>query len=375
MISRRSMIATAGAAVGLPALDLFHMGSSAGAETPGSAIAAGYRMPIESVRHERTFMQWPSRAGIYGRPRGLDTVRTNIVLIANSIARFEPVVVLARAEQAADAAARLGPAIAVWPISTDDLWCRDSGPTFVVTSAGGLAVSDLGFNGWGNKQGHADDGRIAERVAQRLRLPLLKNGIVGEGGGVEVDGDGTALAHASSWINRNRNSGSRQEIERQLLDALGAEHMIWAPGVSGADITDFHIDALARFVRPGQVVIQLRRTPDRRDPWSVAAFETYEILKAARDARGRKLDIVVIPEPKRMRVQAPDFVASYVNYYVCNGAVIAAEFGDDKADAEASDSLRQLYPDREIVLINVDAIGAAGGGIHCTTQQQPATGP
>ena len=149
--------------------------------------------------------------------------------------------------------------------------------------------------------------------------------------------------------------------------------MIWAPGVKGADITDYHIDALARFVKPGQVLIQLPEKVIADDPWSASAYETYEILKQARDAAGRKLEIVVIPEPdfNRIRSRARDFVASYVNYYVCNGAVIAPEFGDRKADAAAKEKLQGVFPEREIVQINIDGIAAGGGGIHCATQQEP----
>ena len=348
------------------------MTSPALARGGASAKDAGFHMPLESDWHERTFMQWPSRSNLYGSARALDAVRSTIVLIARSIARFEPVVVLARPEQIETATKSLGPGIEIWPIKTEDLWCRDSGPTFVVSGSGKLAVSDLGFNGWGNKQGHADDGLIAKAVAGRLGLAIYNNGIVGEGGGLEVDGAGTVLAHESSWINANRNKGSKAEVERLLLDALGAQRLIWAPGVKGADITDYHIDALARFVKPGQIVIQLGEKRDRSDPWSVAAFETYDILKAARDAQGRKLDIVVIPEPVDIRSRSRSFVASYVNYYVCNGAVIGAEFGDDEVDREAKAILARLYPRREVVSLDVDPLGEAGGGIHCATQQQPA---
>ncbi len=332
---------------------------------------AGFRAPLESDPHELTFMQWPSRGRLYGGQQGLDAVQAKIVLIARAIAVHETVVVLASPNQVEAAAKALGAGIAVWPIPTDDLWCRDTGPTFVVSSDGGVAVSDLGFNGWGGRQSHADDSRIAQRVADRLGLAVFTSGLAGEAGGVEVDGAGTAIAHESSWINGNRNRQAKPEIERLLLAALGAERMIWAPGIKGADITDYHIDALARFVKPGQIVIQLGKAPDRSDRWSVAAFETYTVLKTARDAKGRMLDIVVIPEPKRIRSRAKDFVASYVNYYVCNGAVIGAEFGDDTADANAQAILRTLYPERQIVSLNVDPIGEAGGGIHCATQQKP----
>lgn len=336
-----------------------------------SAKAAGFSAPLESDLHDLTFMQWPSRASIYGGKRELEAVRSKIALIAQSIVKFEPVTVLAQPEHADGAARALGSGITVWPVPTDDLWCRDAGPTFVVSRDGRTAVSDLGFNGWGGKQSHANDGLIATRVASQLKLPVFANGIVGEAGGVEVDGAGTALAHESSWINKNRNKQGKDDIERLLLDALGAEKMIWAPGIKGADITDYHIDALARFVKRGQVLIQLGKNPDRSDPWSVAAFETYQFLKSARDAQGRTLEIVVIPEPVRIRSRSKTFVASYVNYYVCNGAVIGAEFGDDHADAEAQAILRRLYPRRQVVSLNVDPIGEAGGGIHCATQQKP----
>ena len=344
---------------------------SAEASETGSAKAAGFRMPLESDPHERTFMQWPARPGIYGSKRALDAVRDKIALIAQSIAKYEPVVVLARPEQIDDAAKRLGAGVETWPIETEDLWCRDSGPTFVVDGQGKLAVSELNFNGWGNKQTHKDDARIAKRVATRLGLPVFESGVFGEGGGIENDGAGTLLAHESSWVNRNRNKGGRAAIERLLKEALGATHMIWAPGVKGADITDYHIDALARFVKPGQVLIQLPAKIVADDPWSASAYETYDVLKRARDAEGRKLDIVVIREPVTIRSRSQDFVSSYVNYFVCNGAVIGAEFGDDKADAEAARILGQLYPGREVVSLNVDPIGEAGGGIHCSTQQQP----
>lgn len=165
---------------------------------------------------------------------------------------------------------------------------------------------------------------------------------------------------------------TRRNTLKAALAGLGCEKTIWAPGVTGADITGYHIDGLARFVKPGQVLIQLPERADVFDPWSTAAFETYEILKKARDAQGNKLDIVAIAEPGNIGSRARDFVASYVNYYVCNGAAIGAEFGDDKADAEAARILGELYPGRKIISLDVDAIGESGGGIHCSTQQQPA---
>lgn len=330
-------------------------------------------MPLESAPHSRTFMQWPSRAAVYGGNRALKTVRDTIATIAMAVARFEPVVMLARDNQIEELQTLGGDGLTIWPLPVDDLWCRDSGPTFVRSADGDLAVSELNFNGWGGAQSYRDDGQIAARVARKLGLPVFDSGVIGEGGGIETDGSGTLLAHESSWVASGRSPYSRDKIERRLLGALGADKMIWAPGRRDADITDYHIDALARFVKPGQVLIQLPERVTADDPWSAAAYETYDILRSATDARGHKLDVVVIDEPIDIRQHDPEFVASYVNYYVCNGAVIGAEFGDDRADEKARTLLRKLYPDREIVMLNVDPLGLAGGGIHCATQQQPAS--
>jgi agmatine deiminase len=349
--------------------------TAAGADVPHhrSAREAGYRMPLEADPHRRTLMQWPMRASLYGGTRGLEAVRSCITQVARTIARFESVAMLAAADQHQALRTRIGTDIELWPIEAEDLWCRDSGPAFVRASGGELAVTELAFNGWGNRQRHAVDARIARRVADFLGLPYWASGLVGEGGGIESDGAGTLIAHESSWVNRNRNRMSRREVERRLLEALGADQVIWAPGLRDADITDGHVDAVARFVKPGQVLVQLPSSRAAGDPWSRAAFETYEVLKRARDAAGRALEIIVVTDPdlRRIRVRQGEVVASYANYYVCNGAVLAPEFGDDRADAEAHRILRQLYPGREVVALDIDAIAAAGGGIHCATQQQP----
>ncbi|WP_350335861.1 agmatine deiminase family protein [Coralliovum pocilloporae] len=368
MLTRRHLLKQSGLTLGAGLL------FSGGFSMQASATSrSGFWLPEESEPHLRTFMQWPVSRAAYDDSWFLADLQRSIADIANTIVEFEPVVMLMDQRYEKKARRLLSDGIEIWTIPTDDLWCRDSGPVFVRNSSGDLAVSHLNFNGWGNKQPHPNDGRIARTIADRLGLPFLDNGLVGEAGGVESDGAGTLIAHESSWINPNRNKGSKAEVTRLLLDALGADKVIWAPGRSGADITDYHIDALARFVEPGHIVIQMPEKPDPQDPWSVAAFETYDILQQAIDAAGRKLRLTVLPEPYDIRVTAPDFVASYVNYYVCNGAVIAAEFGDRDTDSEARKTLQALYPGREIVMLNVDPVGEVGGGIHCATQQQPAT--
>lgn len=329
------------------------------------ALQPVLHVPPEEGPHQATFMQWPVSRNVYRDRYFLDTVQQTIADIANTISEFEPVIMLADASDHANARRKLSENVELWDIPTEDLWCRDSGPLFA-NSGSEQVVSHIQFNGWGGKQVHQHDGQIARRVADKLGLRLADSGLNGENGGVEHDGYGLLMAHASSWENDNRNPDmTRNEIGGLLLNAYGAAHIIWGEGVWGEDITDYHIDSLARFTGSGRVLINLPESPDAYDPFHQAAMESHDRLVDF------GLEVEVIPEPVKRRVKAIDFVASYANYYACNNAIIAAQFGDPRTDAIAKDALERHYEGREVVMLNVDPLGELGGGIHCATQQMP----
>ncbi len=363
MMTRRTVLKSSLALSALGGLNI-----KASANT--GAAANGYRYIDEAARHTRTFMQWPVNREIHPEADFLIWLQQTIAKTANAIADFEPVVMLMGSEHQKAARKLLSAKVEIWDIPTDDLWCRDSGPHFV-SNRKTLGVSQLNFNGWGNKQTHVNDGQIAATVAQRLGLPVFNNGVVGEAGGIEANGDGLLLAHESSWINPNRNTISKDEITIKLLEAYGAKKMIWAPGIIGADITDYHIDSLARLVDAKMVLIQMPEKPSPDDPWSVAAFETLAVLQRSTNPEGERLIIEKLPEPVKIRSKSADFVTAYANYYICNGAIIGSQFGDKDTDQESAAILKRLYPGREIIQLNIDAIGEIGGGIHCATHEQP----
>ena len=347
--------------------DLLLSAAAAGVLTRGAAMAnMPLYVPPEENPHTQTFMMWPVSRQVYPDVAFLKDLQSTIANIANIIAAFEPVVVLADAVHHAQARRRLSADVALWDIPTEDLWARDAGPLFA-WQGNELVVSHIQFNGWGNKQVHQNDSQIAQRIADRLGIRVVPSGLIGEAGGVEHDGYGLLMAHESSWINKNRNPNlPKSKIEEHLLTAYGASEIIWSPGVYGEDITDYHIDSLARFTGNRRAIINLPDNLDLADPFHRAAVETHETLVTA------GLDVEIILEPEKPRVKSFDFVASYANYYACNGAVIAAQFGDTEIDAIAKDALHRHYPEREIITLNVDALGKVGGGIHCATQQMPA---
>ncbi len=332
-----------------------------------------HQMSAESQPHLRTFMGWPPAGSVWGRYTA--AVRGDVAAIARTIAEYEPVVLLAAPEDAAAARKACGGGVEVMPVPVDDLWLRDSGPVFVTGPDGAAAGVDFGFSGWGGKQEHARDGLVARRVLEAFGVPRVEAPIVAEGGSLETDGEGTLLVTESSLVNDNRNPGrSRDDIEKALVELLGARKVIWLEGVRGEDITDCHVDALARFTAPGTVLLSSPPPGARPDVWTRVYEQARATLEAATDAHGRRLEIVDLPEPDPAELgrRGEDFLGCYANYYVANGAVLVPRFGDPRADDHAASLLRDLHPGRTVRQVGIHDLAEGGGGIHCATQQQPA---
>ena len=279
---------------------------------------------------------------------------------------------LVRPEEQSLAAKLCGASVQLQACPLDDVWIRDTGSVFVLNSQGRLGGIDFNFNGWGNKQEHTHDAKVARRIAELANAQIINGSIVAEGGGIEVDGQGTAIITESCILNENRNpSLTKDECERQLKILLGLQKIVWLPGIRGKDITDGHTDFYARFTRPGVVVAGLEPDPKSFD-YDVTR-EHLKILNAAMDAKGRQLDVVTIEAPSQIRPthNTQDFAAGYINFYVINQAVVMPEFGDLKADENARDIIKKLFPKREVIQLNIDVLASGGGGIHCITQQEP----
>ena len=333
--------------------------------------ATQWYMPDEGDPHTRTWMAFGASRRIWGR-RLLPEVRRNLALLANTIAKYEPVTMLVRAHERELAAKLVGPGVELAVADLDDLWIRDTGPVFVRTQGGDLAAVKLNFNGWGGKQEHRRDAQVADLVAGLAGVELLHTELVLEGGCIEVDGHGTAIITESCVLNENRNPGvSKAQFEDRLMPLLGLEKIIWLPGIRGRDITDGHTDFYARFAGPG--VVLAGYDPDPRSYDHEVTLEHLEILRSATDAAGKQLKVSTLEAPSDIRseYETDDFAAGYVGFYLCNGAVILQAFGDRAADQAARDVVQKAYPGRVVEQIAIDGIAAGGGSIHCATQQEP----
>lgn len=347
----------------------------------------GFRMPGEFEPHSGCWMAWPERPDNWRL--GAKPAQAAYAAVAEAIAASEPVTMAVSDAQFEKARAVLPAEVRVIEVSADDAWIRDHGPTFVVDGAGGRRGVDWRFNAWGGIYSPWDrDERVAAKVLEVEGAGRYRAPIVLEGGSIHVDGEGTVLSTEECLLNPNRNPElSKEQIERLLLDYLGAEKVLWLGAGVFEDETDGHVDNLACFARPGTVL--LTWTDDEDDPQQAISRDARERLEAATDARGRSLEVVLLPSPGPLQLSAEEaagidaregtqarlagerLAGSYVNFYLGNSRIVMPLL-DPRHDEEAAAILRRVFPEREVVGVPAREILLGGGNIHCITQQVPA---
>jgi len=329
---------------------------------------AGFSMPAEWAKHAATLMAWPLDLPYWEDRVG--EARQEYAGIARTIVEFEPVIMVCNPGDEVGMRNQCGSGVEPLTIPINDSWMRDSGPIFARNAAGQIAAVSFRFNAWGERLPSWDlDDAMPRTVAAHLGVRLFEAPFVLEGGAILTDGQGTLITTEMCLLNPNRNPDmTREEIEEGLRRYLGVEKIVWLPygmaGDVGAVATDGHVDGVAHYVAPGQVLLLV---PD--DP----ADEDYEFGQAnltrlgeARDARGRAIEAI--------HLIGADGANAYANCYVANGVVIAPTVGIH-ADEEGLAQLEEAFPDREVIGLPTATIAFGGGGPHCITQQVPVGEP
>ncbi|OQE42162.1 hypothetical protein PENCOP_c004G07508 [Penicillium coprophilum] len=386
-----------------------------------------YICPAETNPHLATLLSFPSRRSTL--PELHVKTSNEIISLAAAIAAFEPVRLHTRPEDIPQAQALLDkqttlPAqhrasITIVPAPTNHCWIRDTGPVYVRSADAADKTRyaiDFRFCEWGHKTTERiyganvssaaakalenspqyaewpimDDEAMRENTAfaeavldiENANVDAVMDAVVRvqtdirlEGGGIEVDGEGTFMATESSIIGDARNPGlGKAEIEAELGRLLGVSVFIWFPGRIGLDVTDVHVDAEARFVRPGVVVVCRPHEKAEKVHWEIYS-EIRGVLDKSTDAHGRRFEIhdVVEPDPSCIKgdvageEEAP--AVSYVNFYFVNRGLVIPAFGDAEADTKAFEVFKSLVPEREVRQVEVNALPRTGGVLHCVTQQ------
>ena len=343
-------------------------------ETPSRA---GFSLPPEWAPHSCCWMAWPCREHSFS---DVEAARDDFATVARTIARHEPVRMIANPGHVKDARRRCcahpggAPAdVEIVSMPTNDSWVRDTAPTFLVGPGGELGAVEWRFTGWGGfRRDYTETAKMAGRVSALTGARRFTAPIAFEGGAFSCDGQGTLLTTAEVVLDEDRNPGlSREDAEAVFKEYLGAERVVWLRAALEEDPTGGHVDGLAAFVAPG-VVVALS-CDDPADPQYKPLRENLRRLRAAVTASGRPLEVVPVAHPPR-RLDEEDgyrLTWTYVNFYVADGAVVVPGFGDPY-DEPARETFARLFPGREVVQLHLPEVARLAGDIHCMTQQQPA---
>jgi agmatine deiminase len=320
------------------------------------------RTPAEWEPHERTIMGWPCRTELWGQM--LAQARDDYAVVANAIAAFEPVTMIANpGEQAAQARAACAANVSIVELGLDDSWLRDCGPIYTVGDDGSRVAVHFGFNAWGEKFPPWDrDAAVGASIAEHLGDSVREADLVLEGGSILTDGQGTLLTTEQCLLNPNRNpSLDREAIEAALREHLGIRRFVWlGQGLAEDRDTDGHVDLIAAFTRVDRVLLQ---SVDAGNPNHDNCVENAARLRAA------GIDIVELPLLPYVEVAGETVVVGYLNFYICNGGVIVPVAGaDPDADEQALAVIAAEYPGREVVPVPGPVLAYGGGGPHCITQ-------
>ena len=347
-----------------------------------TASARAVRWPAEWEPHDATWIAWPHHTADW--PRKIATIPWVYAEIARVLSAHERVEILCHSPPILATARRVLAAhgvtrnVRLHVCPTDRVWLRDSAPTGVLLKDGALEWVHWAFDGWAKYPNHRRDAKVGAFVARASRVPrheALRPGgarAVLEGGGIETDGRGTLLVTEEWLLSRTqvRNPGlTRADYEQLFARELGIRRTIWLGEGCVGDDTHGHVDDVARFVAPGVVVVAHERDP--ADANHRRSLDNVLRLRRARDARGRALTVVTLPFPRAVVMDGIRLPASYANFYIANGVVIAPTF-NDPADAAALATLARLMPRRTVVGIHAVDLVWGLGTLHCLTQQQPA---
>ena len=326
-------------------------------------------LPGEWVPHERTIMFWPCRESMWGS--FFAEVQDESARVANTIAEFEPVTMVAADEAgAAVARQRLHPATDIRVIPMDGSWSRDNGPIYV-TDGQHIEARHVVFNSYGERHAKRDrDARAGATLAEQLGHRVEKIDVVMEGGAIATNGRDTLVATEHCVLNPNRNWHlDKETVTERLLAGFGLDRMVWLPGGPlfdrGPTNSDGHTDLILQFVDEQSALLMAAYGPDDE------SADIYATNKAILEAAG--FDIIDVPLLPVIRHGDLTVRASYLNLYLCNGAVlIPVPEEDPELDAEAVRIIGGAFPDRQAIPLRMRAHPVHGGAIHCITQQVPA---
>jgi agmatine deiminase len=337
----------------------------------------GYSFPPEFAPHTATWLSWPHKEASW--PGKIHTIYPYYAEFVGKLAESEKVCINVNDQPMKDFAIQCLKMANVnldqvefFFHPTNDAWCRDHGPAFLVNPEAEhqKVIVDWNYNAWGGKYPPHDlDDVVPTLIANHYHIPVYHPGIVMEGGSVDFNGDGTLITSTCCLLNKNRNPGLDQpEIEWYLHHYYGVDQILWiGEGIMGDD-TDGHIDDTVRFVNEDTVIATVEE--NKKDENYEPLQKNIRDLSKMRLQNGKQLNIVEIPMPAEIVYEGQRLPASYANFYIANKYVIVPTF-ESRNDDKALSIIQQCFPQREVIGIDSTEIIWGLGSFHCLSQQEP----
>lgn len=337
----------------------------------------GYYFPAEFAPHVATWLSWPHKEESW--PGKIHSIYPSYCQFVKELSKGERVCINVNNEamkafaiQQLQMAGVDSSKIEFYFHPTNDAWCRDHGPAFLINPKAEQkkVIVDWDYNAWGGKYPPHDlDDIVPTLIAKQFNLPVYYPGIIMEGGSVEFNGKGTVITSTACLLNPNRNPHlNQQQIEEYLQNYYGVEQVLWVDeGIVGDD-TDGHIDDTVRFVNEDTVIAVVEE--DTKDENYSLLQHNLKQLNQMRLLNGKQLNIVELPMPEAVYFQDQRLPCAYANFYIANQSVIVPTFRSNKDD-KALQIIQHCFPNRKVAGIDSTDIIWGLGSFHCLSQQEP----
>ena len=316
--------------------------------------------------HESCLIAWPCNNDLYGDI--ISEARREVANIIIEIAKTEKVIVLCNEEDRIEVKKNIqAKNIIILSCKLDDSWVRDIAPIFF-TEDKKIKSVNFKFNGYGKYLNFQKDNKVSEFISNYLKIPSIFSDIVLEGGAITYDDNSNLFSTKNVIFNKNRKQMlSKEKILNELKKLFKLKQIFLFDNGLLEDDTDGHVDNLLCPIGKNKYLIA--DTNKFNSNYDILNKNKKDLISFF-DYTKQKFELISIPLPSNKKINNKTLVSSYINFYFTSNKIILPKF-NVKEDYEVETIFKDLFPNKEIVMIETSNINYGGGNIHCITMNIP----
>ena len=320
----------------------------------------------EWYEHQYCLIAWPCNKYLYGKV--INKARDEVANVINEIAKTEHVIVFSNKEDINEIQNKTDHKnIDIVECKLDDSWMRDIAPIFYIEDEKLKSIS-FEFNGYGKYPDYLNDNKISEFISNYLNIPTKISDLVIEGGAIAYDDKKNLFSTKNVIFNKNRKQKHNSEyIIKELKLLFDLNYIFLFESGLMEDDTDGHVDNLLCPIGKNKYLIA---TTHKLDPnFEILEKNKADLIKFFKDTN-QTFDLIEVPLPTRKKINNKNIISSYINFYFTKNKIILPKF-NVKEDNEVKLIFEELFPNREIMMLETENINFGGGNIHCITMNVP----